>query len=118
MGSVSTDMARDTGDTETSLVRRKKGAKEVKEAKVNTRKEKKTVKAVEEEKKISADIQQDSLRNLKIYSKETDSGEMENLSPRPLLMRLLCLRPCHKPLSKNQPQRPSQIHSTSVLSWI
>ena len=57
-------MARDTGDTETSLVRRKKGAKEVKEAKVNTRKEKKTVKAVEEEKKISADIQQELTQKL------------------------------------------------------
>ena len=65
--SVSTDMARDAGDTETSLVRRKKGAKEVKEvkeAKVNTRKEKKTVKAVEEEKKISADIQQELTQKL------------------------------------------------------
>ena len=62
--SVSSDMARDTGDTETSLVRRKKGAKEVKEAKVNTRKEKKTVKAVEEEKKISADIQQELTQKL------------------------------------------------------
>ena len=62
--SFSTDMARDAGDTETSLVRRKKGAKEVKEAKVNTRKEKKTVKAVEEEKKISADIQQELTQKL------------------------------------------------------
>ena len=57
-------MARDTGDTETSLVRRKKGAKEVKEAKVNTRKEKKTVKDVEEEKKITADIQEELTQKL------------------------------------------------------
>ena len=59
--SVSADMARDTGDTETIGVRRKKAAKE---AKVNTKKEKKTVKDVEEEKKISADIQEELTQKL------------------------------------------------------
>lgn len=54
-------MARDTGDTETTVVRRKKGAKE---AKVNTKKEKKTVKDVEEEKKIAADIQEELTQKL------------------------------------------------------
>ena len=59
--SVSADMARDTGDTETTVVRRKKAAKE---AKVNTKKEKKTVKDVEEEKKIAADIQEELTQKL------------------------------------------------------
>ena len=59
--SVSSDMARDTGDAETTVVRRKKGAKE---AKVNTKKEKKTVKDVEEEKKIAADIQEELTQKL------------------------------------------------------
>ena len=54
-------MARDTGDAETTVVRRKKGAKE---AKVNTKKEKKTVKDVEEEKKIAADIQEELTQKL------------------------------------------------------
>ena len=54
-------MARDTGDTETTVVRRKKAAKE---AKVNTKKEKKTVKDVEEEKKIAADIQEELTQKL------------------------------------------------------
>ena len=56
-------MARDTGDTETSVVRRKKGAKEA-GGKTNTRREKRTVKEVEEEKKIAADIQEELTQKL------------------------------------------------------
>mgnify|MGYP007048725539 CR=1 FL=1 len=52
--------------------------------------------------KIMLTFSRNSLRNLKIHSKVTNSGEMENLSPRPRLMRRPFLRSCHEAPSQNQ----------------
>merc|ERR1711971_1302365 len=67
MGSVSSDMARDTGDTETSLVRRKKGVKDV-----------------EEEKKITADIQEELTQKLEnLLERDRLGGDGESVPETP-----------------------------------